>query len=136
MASRSFLCSFQRASPSPRWALKRKHKAADGLDLQSPRHHEGPAGAPSPCRSAIRPRLLREPRFAVWLAPACLHMGNKAEHCAGLATSFPSQSSRCVRYRGFGLNVPFVASLRVLRWVCLLCGSPGLNKYIKATCAA
>lgn len=41
-------------------------------------------GAPSPCRSAIRLRLLREQQFTVWLAPACLHMGNKADIVLGL----------------------------------------------------
>lgn len=53
----------------------------------------GPAGAPSPCRSAIWLRRLREREFTVWLVPACLHMGHKAQHCAVLATSLPSQSS-------------------------------------------
>ena len=82
------------------------------------------------------PESVGEQQFTVWLAAACLHVGNKAGHCAGLATSFPSQSSWCVCYPGSGLNVLFVVDLRVPRWVCLLCGSPGLNKYIKATYTA
>lgn len=70
-----------------------------------------------------------------WLQPASIQ-GIKLSIVLGLQHPSPPQSSRCVHYRGFGLNVPFVANLRVLRWVCLLCGSPGLNKYIKATYAA